>query len=88
MSEVRDYEPEQALFAGQSGLNAYRSILRRCDSLAEGCRVVLELGAGQLEDVEIMAKKYHLKRRHVEADYAGWDRVLVLEKSTTKQGTG
>lgn len=79
--EVRDYEPPAALFAGQRGLDAYRSILRRCDSLGNGCRLVLELGAGQREDVEAMANDYGLGRRHVELDYSGWERILVLEKS-------
>jgi release factor glutamine methyltransferase len=46
--EVRDYEPEMALFAGDDGLEVYRRLIPAAfDVLIPGGFVVLEIGFGQ-----------------------------------------
>jgi release factor glutamine methyltransferase len=46
--EVRDYEPEMALFAGNDGLEIYRRLIPAAfDALIPGGFVVLEIGYGQ-----------------------------------------
>lgn len=46
--EVRDYEPALALFAGEDGLEVYRSLIPAAfDALNPGGLVVLEIGYGQ-----------------------------------------
>ena len=51
-AEVRDYEPAQALFAGQDGLAVYRRLLPQAfNALAPGGWVLLEIGYGQQEPI-------------------------------------
>lgn len=50
--EVRDYEPEMALFAGEDGLNVYRCLIPAArNALVPGGRIVLEIGCGQAESI-------------------------------------
>jgi release factor glutamine methyltransferase len=49
-AEVRDYEPHEALFGGESGLDIYRRLIPEVFSrLVTGGRLLLEAGAGQAE---------------------------------------
>jgi release factor glutamine methyltransferase len=53
--EVRDYEPAQALFAGEDGLAIYRRLIPAAfGALVSGGFVVLEIGYGQEQDVAQM----------------------------------
>jgi methylase of polypeptide subunit release factors len=45
-----------------------------------GALVLLEIGGGQAEAVTRLAAQYHLRRLEVIRDYAGLDRVVVLER--------
>lgn len=46
--EVREYEPELALFAGADGLDVYRRLIpAACAVLESGGRILLEIGYGQ-----------------------------------------
>jgi release factor glutamine methyltransferase len=46
--EVRDYEPEQALFSGADGLQIYRSLIPAAfDALLHDGYLALEIGFGQ-----------------------------------------
>jgi release factor glutamine methyltransferase len=50
--EVRDFEPAAALFAGPDGLDAIRTLLPvAARALAPGGSLVMEIGAGQADDV-------------------------------------
>jgi len=53
--EVRDYEPEQALFAGDDGLAIYRRLIPAAFSaLVSGGFVVLEIGYGQADAIHAL----------------------------------
>jgi release factor glutamine methyltransferase len=47
-AQVRDYEPEQALFAGADGLDIYRRLVpQACTALRPGGWLLMEIGHGQ-----------------------------------------
>jgi len=75
---VRDYEPVGALDAGADGLDGYRLILDRLGEFANIPAVLLlEVGAGQKEDLEKLCKEAGLfKSLHWQSDLNGWPRVL------------
>jgi release factor glutamine methyltransferase len=53
--EVRDYEPAQALFAGEDGLQIYRRLIPAAfGALVPGGFVALEIGYGQQEAVQAL----------------------------------
>jgi release factor glutamine methyltransferase len=53
--EVRDYEPAQALFAGEDGLQIYRRLIPAAfDALVPGGFVALEIGYGQQETIRAL----------------------------------
>jgi release factor glutamine methyltransferase len=53
--EVRDYEPAQALFAGEDGLAVYRRLIPAAfRALGVGGFVELEIGYGQQEAVQAL----------------------------------
>lgn len=75
-AEVRDWEPQEALFAGPSGLEIYRRLIAGAETTVKpGGRLMLELGYQSLADVrEMLAAKWgDLSVSH---DLAGWPRVI------------
>lgn len=53
--EVREHEPEEALVAGETGLEVFRPLIRQAEKvLASGGSLVLEVGAGQAADVRAL----------------------------------
>jgi release factor glutamine methyltransferase len=79
--EVRCFEPELALFAGEDGLEAYRSLaddLRRL--LAPDGLACLEIGFGQADAVEALLQFRGLKSLGRRQDLAGIDRCLIIER--------
>jgi release factor glutamine methyltransferase len=78
-SEVRDWEPHNALFAGASGLEIYRVLMEQArTALRPGGCLMVELGFNSLEGVrQLLGGPW----REVEVihDLAGWARVLVAE---------
>ena len=50
--EVRDHDPRRALDGGADGLNAYRAIAADARRLIGAGHLVVEMGAGQLPDIE------------------------------------
>jgi release factor glutamine methyltransferase len=57
--EVRDYEPAQALFAGEDGLTAYRSLVPKAHAaLKPGGWLVMEMGAGQADALREMLRDW------------------------------
>jgi len=79
MPEVSRHEPVSALDGGADGLAAYRiltTVLRGL--LAPGGRVVLELGQGQRQAVEALARTHGLQPLGCRTDLGGVERALIL----------
>jgi release factor glutamine methyltransferase len=66
-----DYEPAEALYAGPTGLEAYR---RLAPALADVPFVALEVGEGQAGDVAALLVSHEIE---LVRDLAGIDRVVV-----------
>jgi release factor glutamine methyltransferase len=80
--EVRAFDPNLALDGGKDGLDAYRVIFSGAPGhLAPGGALVLELGAGQAEAVEGLARASGFLTMRREKDLAGLDRALVVHHS-------
>ncbi len=81
MPEVRDWEPEEALFAGEDGLAVIRAIVEgAADRLRPGGLLALEVGMGQADAVAglVDARRAYGAPRVV-SDLAGHDRVVLAE---------
>jgi len=75
--EVRDFEPPVALYAGPTGLEAYRRLIADAPRvLRPGGRLVLELGYRALDAVRAMLGG-GWRQIQVRHDPAGWPRVLA-----------
>jgi protein-(glutamine-N5) methyltransferase, release factor-specific len=75
---VREYEPDEALFAGQEGLDAYRVLAPQLPRLlATGGLAAVEIGRDQAASVIDLLARDGL-RAHVGQDLGGRDRVLLL----------
>jgi release factor glutamine methyltransferase len=80
-SEVRDYEPREALFGGEDGLEMYRRLLPEVFSrLATGGYLLLEAGAGQAEWIGQQAKKEGFSLEMTVNDLQGIPRCIVARK--------
>lgn len=76
--EVRDHEPPGALFAGEDGLDAYRSLVPQLARLiAPGGCAVIEIGHRQAEAVTALLRADELKVA-LRRDLGGRDRCLVV----------
>ena len=74
--EVRDWEPQVALFAGQTGFEIYRRIAAGAPRvLRPGGWLVLELGFGSSEYVSGLLRGWSDTR--IEPDLAGIPRVIA-----------
>lgn len=79
-ADVADYEPHQALFAGEEGLDDYRIIIPALDKLlSPSGTALLEIGFDQANPVSQLAKEtgYHVELKQ---DLAGNDRLLILRR--------
>ncbi len=79
--DVREHEPEEALFGGESGEELYAPLLEQAAQvLRPGGIVVVELGYGALERVlELVGWSW--MRAGVTSDLAGIPRVLAAERT-------
>jgi release factor glutamine methyltransferase len=76
--EVRDWEPDVALFAGEAGLDIYTRIVAGAPRvLAPGGWLILELGFGTLDAVKQLLCGWADLR--VEPDLAGIPRVIAAQ---------
>lgn len=76
--EVRDFEPVQALVAGEDGLKVYRRLVPDgARVLSPGGGLFLELGAGQRSAVEQLCVAAGYTVAEVVKDLQGHERVLV-----------
>lgn len=79
MPEVALFEPTRALDGGEDGLEAYRVIVASLARLlAPGGVAILEIGAGQAEDVTALAVGAGLRKIALHADFGGISRALAL----------
>lgn len=79
--EVRDYEPAQALFAGEDGLAVYRRLIPAAlAALAPGGYLVLEIGYGQSEAVRDLLLRAGFAGIEFTADLQGIPRVALAHK--------
>lgn len=80
MPEVAWFEPRSALDGGPDGCAAYRTLIARLPALLQPDGVaVLELGAGQDEAVEILARRAGFERS-LRFDLGKIPRALVLSR--------
>lgn len=83
-AEVRDHEPDVALFGGQDGWGAIRQLLRETGAaLAPQGRLMMEMGYGQSEDLaQELAVVPELALETIVPDLAGIPRVAVIKHAT------
>ena len=75
---VREYEPDEALFAGEEGLDAYRELAPQLPRLLNpGGLAVVEIGADQADAVTTLLARDGLQARTAN-DLAGRPRALLL----------
>lgn len=76
--DVRDFEPPQALFAGEDGLDVIRALLPQArPALKSGGSLVMEIGAGQADAVAILVGQAGLRLVGIRPDLQGIPRVVV-----------
>jgi release factor glutamine methyltransferase len=75
---VREYEPDEALFAGKSGLEAYATLAPQLPRLlAPGGLAAIEIGYDQAEPVTALLARDGLRSR-VANDFADRPRAILL----------
>ena len=81
--EIRDHEPEEALFAKENGLEFYDKILKNAKKyLKKDGRIFFEIGAYQKEELSKLIEQYNYKIIDIKKDYNDFDRVLILINNT------
>ena len=81
---VREYEPDEALFAGREGLDAYRALAPQLSRLLNpGGLAVVEIGHDQAAAATALLARDGLQARVAE-DLAGRPRALLLTSIRTK----
>ena len=82
-TEVRDFEPHIALFAGDSGLEIYQRLIAGAQiALRPGGRLMMELGYQSLAGVRALLAP-NWAEIDVISDLAGWPRVIQATLFTT-----
>jgi release factor glutamine methyltransferase len=75
---VREFEPDEALFAGREGLDAYRALAPQLPRMLDkGGLAAIEIGSGQAGAVTALLARDGLHVRTAQ-DLAGRDRALLL----------
>jgi release factor glutamine methyltransferase len=78
--EVRDYEPNVALFGGDDGLAVYRRLIPEAERVLQpGGWLVMEIGYALAESVSGMLVAW--KDVEIRADLAGLPRVILARRS-------
>ena len=78
--EVRDYEPAQALFAGDDGLDVYRRLIPAAFTALPGGYVALEIGFGQQAAVGELLAEARFEDIEFTKDLQGIARVAVARR--------
>jgi release factor glutamine methyltransferase len=77
--EVRDNEPDVALFAGEDGLDVYRRLLPQARArVAPRGHVIVEIGIGQRDPIVAIAEDNGFRLDHTRRDLRNITRTLVL----------
>jgi release factor glutamine methyltransferase len=80
--EVREHEPELALYGGEEGYELYYELIRQAaQHLKRGGILVLELGHNSLPTVEPLLDSAHWNNVGVTNDLAGIPRVIAAERA-------
>lgn len=84
-AEVADWEPAEALFAGEDGLEVFRELVPgAADVLCEGGLLALEVGDGQAPSVvELVDAAGGYGDVEVHEDLAGKERIVTAVRTTT-----
>jgi release factor glutamine methyltransferase len=84
--EVREHEPEQALFAGPHGLEVYPGLIAQAGALlGDGGLLVIEMGHGAAGRIRPLLENGAWTGVMVTPDLAGIERVLSAERSLRRQ---
>jgi release factor glutamine methyltransferase len=79
--EVRDYEPAQALFAGEDGLAVYRRLIPAAfGALVQGGSVALEIGYGQSDAIRALFAGAGFAQIEFASDLQGIPRVASARR--------
>jgi release factor glutamine methyltransferase len=82
MREIRDHEPELALYGGEEGYEFYADLIAQASqALKPGGLLVLELGHDSLPAVQPLLDFPNWTNVGVTKDLAGIDRVIAAEKA-------
>ncbi len=77
-TQVKDYEPYNALEGGEDGLDFYREITRQSSTyLKENGILAYEVGHDQAMDVSQIMKDYGYSKIYTKKDIQGIDRVVI-----------
>jgi len=78
---VRDHEPHLALYAGNSGMDAYSRLVPSASRrLLPGGRLLMEVGAGMSGEVSRLVREEGLILEGVEPDLQGIPRCLIARR--------
>jgi release factor glutamine methyltransferase len=79
--QVRNYEPQQALFAGADGLDIYRKLIpASAAALSTGGYLLLEIGAGQSDAIRNLFEQSNLTNIRFVVDLQQIPRVAIAQK--------
>ena len=80
MADVAQFEPAQALFAGEDGLRDYQTLIPTLHKiLTKNGRIFFEIGQSQAQSITKIAQE-HSYNVQLKQDLAGLDRVLMLSR--------
>ena len=81
---VREFEPDEALFAGETGLDAYRALAPQLPTLlSDGGLAAVEIGHDQAKQVTNLLARDGLQAR-IAYDFADRPRAVLLTWDRTK----
>ncbi|MBQ8733905.1 MAG: peptide chain release factor N(5)-glutamine methyltransferase [Anaerotignum sp.] len=81
MTEVKDFEPMNALDGGEDGLDFYRAIVEQGrEWLKDGGWLFFEIGYDQGKDLRNLLKEFGYTEVEIRQDLAGLDRVAMGRK--------
>lgn len=87
--EVREFEPPEALFAGEEGLDVIRGLVNTVATYARsGAWLIFECGVDQADAIrEMIARTQGVTLLEIRADLAGVPRTVVARRATQAPST-